>query len=328
MRSAQMGLNKVVSLWRQLASDGARGAMRLLWNVARLELSALLGREYVRRRVHGNRMDLRVRDRGVSRALAIFGSREVLETEIFRREVGEGMTVVDLGANVGYYTLLAASIVGPRGKVYAIEPVPENFEQLRRHVRLNGYEPIVETFELAISDTVGTTRMYLGLASNLHTLVDVDDEPAGAAKPTIEVQTTTLDRFLAAKRPVEFLRMDIEGGEVLVFDGMQELLKRSKRPQILFEVHPIGSIDPDPRYTPRLERLLAAGYHCRYAISSFHPTALGRYRSLGYEPVKVATSGQAIFEGIRDEHVLAIAARRPKITRALLLAPEPRAGRA
>jgi FkbM family methyltransferase len=265
-------------------------------------------------------MYLRVGDRGVSRALAIFGTREVLETEIFRRELEPEMTVMDLGANIGYYTLQAASIVGPSGKVYAIEPFPDNFALLRRNIERNGYESIVETFQLAISDRVGTARMYLGDANNLHTLVNLD--PAGGrAKPSIEVPTTTLDDFLLGKRPVDFLRMDIEGGECQVFDGMTETLKRSSLPRIFFEVHPEGPIDPDPRYTPRLERLLAAGYHCRYAISSFHPTSLEKYRTLGYLPVKVAKNGQAIFTDIKDEHLLAVAARRPKITRALLLAP-------
>jgi len=315
-----MILRRVSSFWKYLLSEGPVRALCSAWNAVTFGLNGLLGRQYVRKRIHGNQMYLRVNDKGVSRALAVFGTREVLETEIFKRELTEGMVIVDLGANIGYYTLLAASMVGAKGKVYAIEPFGDNFSLLQRNIQINRYDSIVETFQLAISDAIGKTRMYLGRANNLHTLIDID-ETDGAGKTSVEVQTTTLDRFLEGKRPVDFLRMDIEGGECQVFDGMGRLLKQRTLPKIFFEIHPIGSVDPDPRYTPRLQRLLAAGYHCRYAISSFHPTSLQKYSSLGYRPLTVAPNGQAIFENIKDEHLLSLAARRPKITRALLLAP-------
>lgn len=307
-------------LGRYIRDEGWATTLRLARNAATFYLSGLVGRRYVRRRVHGHWMYLSARDRGVGRALAIFGTREALETEIFRREVTRNMTVVDLGANIGFYTLLAASIVGPRGRVYAIEPFPDSFGLLCRNIEANGYESVVETFSGAISDRVGTAPLYLGGAANLHTLVrqpSMDER----ASSSIEVSTTTLDAFLVGKRPIDFLRMDIEGGECQVFDGMTETLERSHRPKIFFEVHPEGPIDPDPRYTERLERLLAAGYRCRYAVSSFHPTSMSRYGSLGYRPTTVARNGQAIFEDIGAGHVLAVAARRPKITRALLLTP-------
>jgi len=315
-----MTLTRIASFSRYLRTEGPARALRLAWNATTFELSALVGRRYVRRRIHGNHMYLRARDKGVSRALAIFGTREVLETEIFSRELAEGMTIVDLGANIGYYTLLAASRVGARGMVYAIEPFPDNFALLQRNIALNQHGAIVQAFQLAISDSIGTAPMYLGQADNLHTLVD-SGQGHGTASPTIRVQTLTLDAFLVGKRPIDFLRMDIEGGECHVFDGMEEILKGPTPPRIFFEVHPDGPIDPDPRYTPRLRRLMAAGYYCRYAVSAFHPTSLETYSSLGYRPLKVAPNGQAIFENIRDEHLFAIAARRPKITRALLLAP-------
>lgn len=218
----------------------------------------------------------------------------------------------------GYYTLLAAAIVGPAGKIYAIEPFPDNLRLLCRNIEANGYESVVDVFRGAISHRVGTARLSLGGAANLHTLIR--HESMKEAAPFVEVQTTTLDAFLVGKRPIDFLRWTSRGGECQVFDGMTDILKQPHRPTIFFEVHPEG-IDPDPRYTERIERLLTAGYHCRYAISSFHPTAMGQYRKLGYRPTTVAKNGQAIFEDIQAEHVLGVAARRPKITRALLLAP-------
>src|SRR3990172_6284836 len=154
-----MILRRVSSFGKYLLSEGPVRGLCSAWNAMTFELNGLLGREYVRKRIHGNQMYLRVGDKGVSRALAIFGTREVLETEIFKRELAERMAVVDLGANIGYYTLLAASIVGASGKVYAIEPFRDNFALLQRNIQINRYDSIVETFQLAISDSIGTTRM-------------------------------------------------------------------------------------------------------------------------------------------------------------------------
>ncbi len=279
---------------------------------------SILKREHIVRTIHGNRMLLPARGSGVTFDLAVLGNREELETEVFRREVSRGMTVVDLGANIGYYTLLSASLVGPEGKVYAIEPFPGNFQLLTRNVALNGFSDIVDCTRLAISDRQGTTEMFLGDADNLHTLVDLSPYKPTAGT-TITVETQNLDGFLEGKRPADFLRMDIEGAECQVFDGMEKAFGQKRPPKILFEVHPIGDIDPDPRFTPRLERLRAIGYRPKYVVSSSNPLSLKRFRDLGYTPTRITERGHALFENVAAEHLIDVAARRPKITRAILL---------
>ena len=277
-------------------------------------VSRALGRRTVSRTVHGHRMTLALDDPGVSRALWLHGTREPLETSIVRREVRPGMIVVDLGANLGYYTLLMANLVGSDGYVYAIEPNEESVALLGDNMVGNDYGALVEIHCCAIADRRGSAVMHLGPTRNLHSLV-----PAwpSRSQPEIEVDILTLDECLAG-RSIDFLRMDVEGGECEVFDGMTETIARN-HPTILVEMHPDGPVDPDPRYTPRLERLLAAGYHAKWAISSFHPSSLGAYRALGYTPETIAPNGQALFADIKGEHLLAVAARRPKITRALCL---------
>jgi len=85
-------------------------------------------------------------------------------------------------------------------------------------------------------------------------------------------------------------------------------------------VHPLGETDPDPRFTPRLEKLLQRGYIPKIAVSSMYEKALSAYRELGYEPVEVSNKGCGLFYDIKPEDLIKIAARRPrKITRALML---------
>jgi protein-L-isoaspartate O-methyltransferase len=81
-------------------------------------------------------MYLRIRDKGVSRQLALVGVREKFSTETLQGELREGDCVVDIGANIGYYALMEARLVGSYGKVYAIEPVSYNFQLLENNIQL------------------------------------------------------------------------------------------------------------------------------------------------------------------------------------------------
>ena len=91
-------------------------------------------------------------------------------TGLLQRVIEPGMVVVDVGAHVGYYALLAAKRVGPQGKVYAFEPDPTNYALLLKNIELNGYRNILTTGE-AVSDRVGTATLYLaGLDTGRHSL--------------------------------------------------------------------------------------------------------------------------------------------------------------
>ena len=86
--------------------------------------------------VHGHKMFLDPKD---SLRLSIFGVYEPFETDLVQHEVGEGDVVLDIGANIGYYTLIFARIVGEGGKVFAFEPDPDNFALLKKNVEASGY---------------------------------------------------------------------------------------------------------------------------------------------------------------------------------------------
>lgn len=244
------------------------------------------------KKIQGSRMYLDVNDPGLSKGLAIHGVREEIHTKIIKRELEEGMTVVDIGANIGYYVLIEALIVAKKGRVYAIEPSPGNFELLNKNIKVNNYTDIVQPYNIAISDRCGKARLYLSEESNLPTMLNPEEYPSKAHADTyIEVQTTTLDDFLKDKEPVDLIRMDVEGYEVEIFDGMLNTLQGGNAPRkILFEAHP-SRYTPTHSLKPRLEMLLSFGYKPK-AIMTDTGIRPQKLIDLGYEPEIIIKAGE------------------------------------
>jgi FkbM family methyltransferase len=180
---------------------------------------------------HGNKILIDNSFGGVNRHLYLFGCYEPESTKIFSEIIPQNATVVDIGANIGYYALIEAA---KAQKVYAIEPEPNNIELLRKNIALNSFENVVEVYQCAISDKTGKALFIISDTPNQHRL-----QVSGVVKPekSIEVVTITLDEFLEDK-DVDVVRMDLVGAEWLVVNGMKNLLSEEK-PMILFlEVHP------------------------------------------------------------------------------------------
>lgn len=147
-----------------------------------------------------------------------------------------GMVVVDVGAHIGYFSLLAARKVGSTGRVYAFEPAPLNYSLLIRNITLNGYQNIVPV-QKAISNHEGTATFFLHPDSVAHSLLA---ETCGRATKAIEVETITLDRFLTAEGwpPVHLAKLDIEGAEPAALEGMRGLLARNRTIRLIVEYIP------------------------------------------------------------------------------------------
>jgi FkbM family methyltransferase len=182
--------------------------------------------------VLGSRMTILKGDRGLSRELAAYRIHEPLACQLLEQTLRPGMTVVDIGSNIGYYALLEARLVGAGGKVIAIEPVPQNAAQLRKNVQANSGANI-EIHELAIGERNGAQVIYLSSKSNHHSLL-----PTPSA-PTVMVMVSTLDYFVSSTRlqSVELIRMDLEGYETEILSGMKYTLERYG-PRLLVELHP------------------------------------------------------------------------------------------
>lgn len=183
---------------------------------------------------------LNAKDPVISGALAL-GVYEPYETELFRRALTPGMTVVDIGANIGYHTLTAAGRVGSEGRVIAFEPEPENYALLSRTIAENGSTQVTLSSS-AIADKTGTFTLHL-FDSNKgrHSLVPLAEGSKELAG-TIEVPVETLDEALRSRaiQRVDVIKMDIEGAEALALKGMRETLSQPRL--ILFmEYSPVAA---------------------------------------------------------------------------------------
>lgn len=155
------------------------------------------------------------------------GTYEREQTALFEQLLRPGATVLDVGANVGYYTLLASVLVGDAGRVHAFEPEPRNAGFLRDHVRINR-RGNVTVQQAAVSDRAGTARFDFGSGSGTGHLAD-----AGA----IEVRTLRLDDHCAEHGLApSAIKIDVEGAEMSVLQGARETLARH-RPLLFLSTH-------------------------------------------------------------------------------------------
>lgn len=160
------------------------------------------------------------------------GDYERWESRMVRRLLRPGMTFVDIGANIGYFSLLAARLVKSTGHVYAVEPSPYAFGRLRRTIADNRLESLVLVEPVGLGAEPGSTKLYDSHPSN-HTPSMFGDENAAARV----VPITTLDDLFAkwGVSHVDLLKIDVEGYEPKVFAGAKEALARRKIKAILCE---------------------------------------------------------------------------------------------
>lgn len=271
-----------------IKQEGLSSALRAVCNFFANKYSHLKYRLLVRyynifhhglvlRKIQGNKMYLSVNDRGLSQELLLSDVREPLQTDLVKQLVKPGMTVVDIGANLGYYVLIEAAIVGENGKVYAIEPVPLNYKILKKNVSKNNYESIVETRLCAISDTCGISKMAMTKESNFSTMFLDENEMSEWMKKQLkistekiaDVETITLDKFLIDKRPVDFIRMDVEGYEGKIIKGMSDTIKNSRRGLKLFmEIHPSVFRDSQAMIAEIIQDLTDLGMEAKFLVNT------------------------------------------------------------
>lgn len=152
-----------------------------------------------------------------------------------QRELRPGATFFDIGANVGFVTLIAARLVGPSGRVVAFEPVPANVAAIRENLAMNGID-WVEVRETAVARSGGRASLIVSDVSAFSRLASVN-VPTGA-RESIEVAVSSIDELLAAGEvPVpDVVKIDVEGAELEVIEGMRSTLGEH-HPVLLCEVH-------------------------------------------------------------------------------------------
>jgi FkbM family methyltransferase len=156
------------------------------------------------------------------------GSYELEKRALFVKMVPPGGVVFDLGANVGYYTLLCSVLAGPGGRVYAFEPLPRNLDFLRRHLALNRIENAT-VIEAAVADRGGTVRFEEDASTSKGRI---------GAEGTLEVRSVALDDLVARERlpRPDLFKIDIEGAEFLALQGARKILAEA-HPVIFLSTH-------------------------------------------------------------------------------------------
>jgi FkbM family methyltransferase len=175
----------------------------------------------------------------VSGALT-FGVYERAETKFFQTACHSGMTFLDVGANIGYYTALAARAVGPNGKVIALEPDPESFKYLEQTIAANAVGN-VQAFPVAASDAPATLPLYISADNRGDNRLYA---PSGKW-PQVEVEAVPTDALLAENKidTVDFIKIDVQGYEPKVIAGLRATITRSPKLTLLTEFWPKGICD-------------------------------------------------------------------------------------
>jgi len=167
--------------------------------------------------------------------LILSGELEIPVQEALRRTVAPGATVYDIGANIGFFALLAARFAGPAGRVLAFEPVPAIATLLREATQRSDLADRVQVRAQAVARRSGTEPLYVIDDASWSHLASRGN-PGGAVQ-TLDVEVVTLDELVAqGAPPPDVVKLDVEGSEGDVLRGAREVL-RVHRPMLVVELH-------------------------------------------------------------------------------------------
>ena len=176
------------------------------------------------------------RDQHVSKGIAEQGIWEAYESQLVLERLQSGDVFIDVGANIGYYSLLASTVVGESGRVYGFEPDPENFSLFEKNIAINQLSN-VDSFNVALSDHDGKGELFVN-SSNFgdHQIYDNGN---GRACVTIELREGA--RLLSQVQNVRLVKVDTQGAEYQVLIGLLPLLKKQQGPlSLIIEFWPFG----------------------------------------------------------------------------------------
>jgi FkbM family methyltransferase len=198
------------------------------------------------------------RDPGDRLNLAVNGIHEPVDTAFVGRVIRPGGTVVDVGANIGYYTCYFARLVGPKGHVVAFEPAPDLVGILRDNVAYNGYSH-VRLENKAVTDKSGPLTLYMeeGKPEDNRIFKDAEDSTPRSEQVVEGVRLDDVE-FLR-DHPPTFIKIDVQGAEIFAIRGMRRVLKESLNVCVLVEYWPYGFIRARVRPEELVEVLKESG---------------------------------------------------------------------
>lgn len=181
-----------------------------------------------------HQMYVNCRDEGVTNQLLSYGIFEGFENKMFADKIKPGDVVLDIGANIGCFTLLAARLAGAKGRVYAFEPEASNFDLLKKNVELNNYHNVTLVNQAA-ADKNGKIKLYLSeTVMGMHRIYQ-----SHYCDKTVDVESVRLDDYFKDYfGKIDFVKIDTEGSEWAVLQGMTFLLQKNKKLKLFTEFAP------------------------------------------------------------------------------------------
>lgn len=155
---------------------------------------------------------------------------EIYLANVYHMErLKKGMNVIDIGAHIGVYTVLAAEKVGKKGEVIAIEPEPKNYKQLLENIKLNNFQNVIPR-NLALANHESLGKLYLSSDSLSYSLLSCENK-----NPYLEVAVKTLDNLLEEinLKKVDIIKIDTEGSEIPILKGAEKTLKANPNAKII-----------------------------------------------------------------------------------------------
>ncbi len=223
---------------------------------------------------------------GISKALYTLKARELDHKWMIDNELSSGNIVFDIGANIGYYLIMQAKKIGSSGTLYAVEPDPRNIEFLKKNIKLNNLNDIVELeIAAAISNKDEKSEFSLCSKTNLSTFNPKENQDYSNS---VEIQKYDFGNYLKNKKRVDWVRMDIEGHEIEVFESLIKFSKNFENhlpKKIIFETHCDIYKKKKENVRKILGEIFELGYEIKYFSTPNEPVEALKIRS--YYPFKI-----------------------------------------
>lgn len=232
LEQSLVGLNELLSFDRWTLERRSRALAQTAFLGYQVTLCRVLGRY---------KLYVPTTDIGFGAHVMLDGIWEPWLTVFMAQRVKPGMHVVDAGANHGYYTVLFADIVGPEGKVAAVEANPHTAGFLRQTVHVNGYDDRVMVIENALGDVDGQTFTFHTPSAEPKNARIIANSEAGR-DDTVQVVGARLDTLLADWPKVDFIKMDVEGAEEATLAGASGIIEKH-RPELILEFNSHRCVD-------------------------------------------------------------------------------------
>jgi len=267
-----------------------------------------IGKKTIEFKINNYRMFINLDDPGISKDLYIFRVRVQQLKYILEKEIKEGDVILDIGANIGYYALMEKNLVGQQGTVYSLEPSPLNYYLLQKNVRLNKAESVIYPFKLAGGAKASKEKLYTSEFSNLNTfmpdLYKCGKKSKAITDSYVWVDVVDMTFFLKDKKNIDLIRMDIEGSEVEVLEGLTSAIKSGIfLGKIVFECHFPKYDDERHSMRKQLTMLFQNGYYAKIMTSNDEKKT--HFHKRNYKPDQIVPTGidrcQGIYYGISND---------------------------